>query len=108
MGWLEFRGVVEGRSAEPTEQDVAAARGRGDDGLVVHLVFGTFAIAVGLRSSVLGFLSIRFSGTHTECRTCEFFSEFAGECGESLAAFDVGHRVGSRHGQRPDRVSVPA
>jgi 2-oxoglutarate ferredoxin oxidoreductase subunit gamma len=25
-----------------------------------------------------------------------------------LAAFDVGHRVGSRHGQRPDRVSVPA
>lgn len=55
LGWLEFRGVVEGRSAEPTEQDVAAARGRGADGLVVHLVFGTFAIAVGLRSSVLGF-----------------------------------------------------
>jgi hypothetical protein len=25
-----------------------------------------------------------------------------------LAAFDVGHRVGSRHGQRPDRVYVPA
>jgi 2-oxoglutarate ferredoxin oxidoreductase subunit gamma len=25
-----------------------------------------------------------------------------------LAAFDVGHRVGSRHGQRPDRVAVPA
>ena len=47
------RVLVEGSVAEHGEEDVAAASGEGDEGLVVALAFGAFAVVVGPRRRVV-------------------------------------------------------